>query len=238
MSTAERIPTIETRRPVDTSEESKKMTGWILDGVYDDLVEIIAESRGMSPEKIRALIDDGCDLCPAGEAKEDPLGLFSSGYTPRYKFSLFGTEFFLSSQREDENFRFFVAYISTPPARGRRRVFVPRILYKDQSLIWRCATHFIHSDHENWIGKGDLKMALVDGVEMECTAEETTRRAGEEGMLNDLASGANRDRLDERSDRSDSSVRSDGGFGGRLRWKQAFQVRPGSDHCSTETAAN
>ena len=28
----------------------------------------------------------------------------------------------------------------------------------------------------------------------ECTAEETTRRAGEEGMLNDLASGANRDR--------------------------------------------
>ena len=55
----------------------------------------------------------------AGEAKADPLGLFSKGYTPRYKFSVFGTDFYLSSQREDENFRFFVAYVANPaPRRG------------------------------------------------------------------------------------------------------------------------
>ncbi|MCH8316861.1 MAG: signal peptide peptidase SppA [Planctomycetes bacterium] len=41
------------------SEQSKQMTKWLFDGIYDDLVTLIADSRGMSPEKVRALIDDG-----------------------------------------------------------------------------------------------------------------------------------------------------------------------------------
>jgi len=50
----------------------------------------------------------------------------------------------------------------------------PRIFYKDSSLVWRSPTHFIRSDDDNWIGKGDLKYHFEDGVEIEYSAEETT----------------------------------------------------------------
>ena len=152
----------------------RKKTAPVLESrIVQSVLPSDATARGVARE-LRSLIDAGCELRPAGAAKADPLGLFSKGYTPRYKFSLFGTDFYLTSQREDENFRFFVAYVVNPAARGGRRVVVPRIFYKDQSLIWRCATHFIRSERENWIGKGDLKRVTVDGVEMESTAEETT----------------------------------------------------------------
>jgi len=131
-----------------------------------------------SPEAVarefRERIDAGCRLRPAGEARRDPSLLLRKGYQPRYAFELFGTRYFLSSQREDQNFRFFVAYVVPPAAKGPPRAAYPRIFYKDQSLIWRCATHFIRSAKENWIGKGDLKTMMIDGVEMEFTAEETT----------------------------------------------------------------
>jgi len=35
------------------------MTNWLLDGIYDGLVDMIAEGRDMKPDKVRALIDDG-----------------------------------------------------------------------------------------------------------------------------------------------------------------------------------
>ena len=41
------------------SEASKEMTKWLLDGIYEDLVDMIAEGRGMTPDKVRALIDNG-----------------------------------------------------------------------------------------------------------------------------------------------------------------------------------
>lgn len=41
------------------SEESQRMKAWLLDGIYDDLVELIADSRGFSTSKMRALIDQG-----------------------------------------------------------------------------------------------------------------------------------------------------------------------------------
>jgi protease-4 len=41
------------------SEESKQMTKWLLDGVYDSLVERMAAGRKMTPQKTRALIDNG-----------------------------------------------------------------------------------------------------------------------------------------------------------------------------------
>ncbi len=43
----------------EPSNESREMTEWLLDGVYEDVVKLIADSRGMSPEKVRSLIDDG-----------------------------------------------------------------------------------------------------------------------------------------------------------------------------------
>jgi protease-4 len=41
------------------SEQSKEMINWLLDGIYHRLVKVIAESRGMSVEKVRSLIDNG-----------------------------------------------------------------------------------------------------------------------------------------------------------------------------------
>ncbi len=41
------------------SDESRKMTNWLLDGIYEDIVALIADSRGMSAAKVRELIDHG-----------------------------------------------------------------------------------------------------------------------------------------------------------------------------------
>jgi len=41
------------------SEQTKKMDKWLLDGLYGDFVKRIAEARGMTPEKVRELIDNG-----------------------------------------------------------------------------------------------------------------------------------------------------------------------------------
>ncbi len=41
------------------SKESKEMTGWLFDGLYEGLVDMIAEGRQLSPEKVRSFIDDG-----------------------------------------------------------------------------------------------------------------------------------------------------------------------------------
>ncbi|MCH7592628.1 MAG: signal peptide peptidase SppA, partial [Planctomycetes bacterium] len=41
------------------SDESKEMTKWLVDAIYEDLVKLIAESRGMSPVKVRSVIDNG-----------------------------------------------------------------------------------------------------------------------------------------------------------------------------------
>ncbi|MBI3835116.1 MAG: signal peptide peptidase SppA [Planctomycetes bacterium] len=41
------------------SEPAKKMSNWMLDGIYKSLVERIATSRSMTPEKVAGLIDNG-----------------------------------------------------------------------------------------------------------------------------------------------------------------------------------
>jgi hypothetical protein len=76
----------------------------------------------------------------------------------------------------DDILHFFVAFVLSDDAKSRsgRREAFPRIFYRDPSLAWRCATHLIRTEKEIWIGKGDLKCALVDGQEMEYSAEETT----------------------------------------------------------------
>ena len=121
--------------------------------------------------EFRRLVDCGLELRPAGAARRDPARLLASGYTPRYAVRLFDAVFYLTNLREDHNFRFFVAYV-TPEAGGPAAF--PRIFYKDSSLVWRSATHFIRTDAENWIGKGDVKVVAVDGDELICSAEETT----------------------------------------------------------------
>jgi hypothetical protein len=121
--------------------------------------------------EFRRLLDEGARIRAVGAAREDPASLLSLGYTPRHKLELFGATFYLTQLREDENFRFMVAYVRLP---GRPREIHPRIFYKDSSLIWRSPSHYIRSEEENWIGKGDLKTVVIDGEEIEYCAEETT----------------------------------------------------------------
>lgn len=116
------------------------------------------------------LLDGDHRLKPAGRAKRRPRELLRRGYTPRYRVDLFDTTFYLSNIRQNPDIRFFVAYVVQPHTKD---VF-PRLFYKDVSLIWRSATHFIRSDDENWIGKGDCRITDLGRDEYVESAEETT----------------------------------------------------------------
>ncbi|MEN8159412.1 MAG: hypothetical protein ABFS41_04985 [Myxococcota bacterium] len=123
----------------------------------------------VSPRRVRRALEahlaEGGRLRPAGTASSRPRTLLAQ-YPPRSAVSLFDAQFQLSDLREDDNFRFFVAYVRL----GEARDVYPRLLYKDQSLVWRCATHYIATPGTLWVGKGDMK--VVGGTEY--SAEETT----------------------------------------------------------------
>lgn len=132
----------------------------------------------LTPRKVasefRKLVDSGAKIRVAGEAKDDPLSLLSSGYTPRYEISLFDTRFFLTNVRQNPALRFFVAYVvQRHPRTGRSEIF-PRIFYKDLSLVWRAASHMIATDGDFWIGKGDVKTLARGGYEITECVESTT----------------------------------------------------------------
>ncbi len=122
--------------------------------------------------EFRSLLRAGAKLLPAGEARRRPLQLLSRGYTPKYKIELFDTCFYLTDVRQDAYIRYFVAYVVQ--GGERRREIHPRIFYKDVSLQWRAASHFIRSDGENWIGKGGVQRVVAGGYETLTSAEETT----------------------------------------------------------------
>jgi hypothetical protein len=128
---------------------------------------------GASPREVRrelrALLDAGCRLRPAGSARMRPDVLLER-YPPRYAVALFDARFLLAGLREDENFRFFVAYLRL----GEGRDLFPRLFYKDSSLVWRCATHWISAPGVHWIGKGDVKHLEEADGHFEHSAEETT----------------------------------------------------------------
>ncbi|MBW2266986.1 MAG: hypothetical protein JRH16_00320 [Deltaproteobacteria bacterium] len=142
----------------------------------------------LTPARVKrefiALLSDGVEIACAGSARKRPRSLLAKGYTPRHKLSLFDATFYLTNLREDDHFRFFVVYVRI----GAERRLHPRIFYKDSSLVWRSPTHYIRSETENWIGKGDLKTTTVDGVEIEYGAEETTNLPFEmQAALDDLS---------------------------------------------------
>jgi hypothetical protein len=49
-----------------------------------------------------------------------------------------------------------------------------RIFYKDSSLVWRCASHYINTPEQQWIGKGAVKWVEKRGEAAWASAEETT----------------------------------------------------------------
>jgi len=161
------MPSMIARRIVPSSTPAK-MTG----------AQVAREFRG--------LLRDGATLRPAGEARHDPLSLLSRGYTPKYKLELFDTVFYLTNIRQNPELRFYVAYVAQARRRGAdaREEGVlarpsnvdlyPRIFYKDVSLIWRSASHFVHTEDVLWIGKGDVRTWVEDGHEHTSSDESTT----------------------------------------------------------------
>jgi hypothetical protein len=133
--------------------------------------------------EFRGLLAAGFRLGCCGAAREDP-SLLLRGYVPKHVISLFDAVFYLTNLREDENFRFFVAYVRL----GRRRALYPRIFYKDSSLVWRSPSHYVRSESENWIGKGDLKPVVENGEVTLYAAEETTNLPFEVQQALDVAS--------------------------------------------------
>lgn len=130
----------------------------------------------LSPAAVRrefdGLLASGVTLKVAGTARTAPMSLLRHGYGPRHLLELFGTRYFLSAPRQNPDLRFFVAYVM-PPAQRAPRLYA-RLFYKDVSLIWRCASHVVRSEFENWVGKGDVTVVEEDGYETVHSAEETT----------------------------------------------------------------
>ena len=124
--------------------------------------------------EFRRALARGARLRPAGEARDDPDSLLEAGYAPKYKLVLLDTVYYLAGLRQNEDIRFFVAYVGGIPPDGELRELYPRIFYKDVSLVWRSASHFSRSEAENWIGKGDTGTVSIDGWEMEVSMEATT----------------------------------------------------------------
>jgi hypothetical protein len=122
----------------------------------------------------RARLAGGAQLRPAGLARGDPMRLLRAGYAPRHEIALFDTRYYLTDVRENEDIRFFVAYVARAPRDPGPDQIFPRIFYKDVSLVWRVASHFVRSARENWIGKGDVRVVVEDGHELLCSAESTT----------------------------------------------------------------
>lgn len=124
--------------------------------------------------EFRALLADGAELLPAGEARSDPSLLLRGGRTPKYKLELFGTRFYLTRPRKDPTLRFVVAYVIPPRPASQALKIYPRIFYKDLSLIWRVASHLVASEDEFWIGKGAVERWAEDDYEHIRSMESTT----------------------------------------------------------------
>jgi hypothetical protein len=141
-------------------------------------IEPSARPVALTPSQVarefHRLIDSGVPIRCAGEARREPESLLSCGYTPKYRIDLFDTRYYLTNVRQNPDIRFFVAYVVQRSARAGKVEIYPRIFYKDISLIWRSASHFVRSDDENWIGKGEMRTYVVDGREVEQSVEETT----------------------------------------------------------------
>ncbi len=146
--------------------------------------------------EFRALVANGAVLRPAGSARLDPSIFLERGYVPRAAIHLFHVTFFLTDPKFDDGLGFFVAYV-VPRGDAPTRAVYPRLFYKDSSLVWRAASHFVHTAEEYWIGKGDTRWAWCGDGEALCSAEETTNLPFElQGAL-DAVRGTKRPRRDD-----------------------------------------
>jgi hypothetical protein len=162
-------------------------------------VRLESDARRIAWE-FRGLLERGLRIRPAGTAREDPAKLLPT-YLPKHAIRLFDTIYYLTDLREDRSWegtlRFFVAWV-LPRSDGRE--IHPRIFSKDYSLVWRSPSHFIRSERENWMGKGDVRWVVENGEETLYTFEETTNLPLEiQAALDALTRRSARTRLDPRA---------------------------------------
>jgi hypothetical protein len=147
--------------------------------------------------EFRARLAHGALLCCDGSARKRPVQLLSLGYAPRFRIDLFDTTFYLAAVRQNDDVRFFVGYVAVPHRAGERERIHARLFYKDVSLVWRSASHFVRSARENWIGKGDVRTITAGNEEFEVSHESTTDLPLEvQDAFETLNSGARRVRHD------------------------------------------
>ncbi len=162
-------------------------------------VEPEVRSRAQVAKRFQELLSEGARLRAAGTARHDPDALLRNGRLPRHEIRLFDTIYFLSNSRFNEALGFFIAYVVQPAANGRVRDVYPRIFYKDSSLVWRVASHFVHDHDEYWIGKGDVRVERDADGEHLVSAEETTNLPFEMQAAMDVVSRRAKRRKDNRA---------------------------------------
>jgi hypothetical protein len=148
--------------------------------------------------RFRGLLEAGARLEPAGSARRRPRVLLGPRYLPRYEVRLFGASYFLADFRFDDSVGFFVGYVVLGHRGGERVQSIwPRLFYKDSSLLWRVASHFVRRDGDVWIGKGEVRVEQHGDWVDRHSAEETTNLPYELGFaLDELSRRAKRRRDD------------------------------------------
>ena len=136
-----------------------------------DNVETLEKTTRRVATDFKRMLATSYRLRVDGQAKRAPGRLLESGYTPKYEIELFGTRYFLCNQRDSEGLKVMPAYVL--PA-GDNKTIYARVFYKDSSLVWRSASHFVNTDDEYWIGKGALRLIDKRGVKGWFSVEETT----------------------------------------------------------------
>lgn len=133
----------------------------------------------MTPRQVQRefenLIDGGAQIRAAGLARKRPGLLFANGLRPKHKIELFATQFYLTDVREIPELRFFAGYVVQKRHPTGPPTIYPRIFYKDLSLAWRSASHFVYEDDGDiWVGKGDFRVEIENDEEMAVSIESTT----------------------------------------------------------------
>jgi len=166
------------------------------------VTNVVAEDKTSRQvgEQFRRLLDSGYGLRADGQAKADPGILLRIGYTPKYEIELFDTRFFLCNQRDADGLKVLPAYVL--PARQWRRgkpTIYARVFYKDSSLVWRSASHYINTPDERWLGKGAVRLREKGGTRDWFSAEETTNLPFEmQAALDDVSQRGPRKQNDHR----------------------------------------
>ena len=123
--------------------------------------------------ELRGRLRDGAVLAPVGSARRDPAALLRR-YPAKHRIRCFDLAIYLGDGRQNDDLRFFVAYLVRDRGTSAGTKVHPRLFYKDVSLVWRAASHFVRTENENWIGKGALKSVVEKGEILKFSDETTT----------------------------------------------------------------